>query len=203
MSARRVGTMRARAGMTLLELTVALAVGGAAVAAGGGAVALLLDRREAIIADADVDGRALAARRQLVSWVSGVRADQIGTFDGRQGDRRTAVGEIADDTISFVTFSAGELQRVQLFVDRSADRPALVAEVESARDSLARIELAPGVTGFEVSYLTSAFGKREWRRTWNGSLLPTAIVIKLRAAEGSELPAALRVPVTIPLGNSQ
>jgi hypothetical protein len=187
--------------MTLLELSVALAVGGAALAAGGAAVATMLDRREAVLADAELDGRALAARRMLVTWVSDVRA--AGAFDGRQGMRRTPWGNVADDSVSFLTTAEGEVQTVQLFVDRAADQPTLVAEVGSPHNAPVRIALAQGVAGLEVSYLTSAFGRREWRRAWNGTLLPTAVVLRLQPADGVVLPAPLRLPITIPLANGQ
>lgn len=199
--------MSARRGMTLLELTVALAVGGAALAAGGAAVTTMLDRRQAVLEDAELDGRALAARRLLVAWITDVRASVAdGAFDGRQGTRRTPAGELADDSVSFLTTTGGEVRAVRLFVDRAADHPTLVADladVGSASHAAVRIALARDVVGFEVSYLTSAFGRREWRRTWNGALLPTAVVLRLRAADGVVFPAPLRLPITIPLANGQ
>jgi hypothetical protein len=164
----------------------------------------MLDRREAVLADAELDGRALAARRMLVTWVSDVRAAAAaGAFDGRQGTRRTPSGNVADDSVSFLTTAGGEVQTVQLFVDRAADQPTLVAEVGSPHNAPVRIVLAQGVAGLEVSYLTSAFGRREWRRTWNGTLLPTAVVLRLHAADGVVLPAPLRLPITVPLANGQ
>ncbi len=195
--------MRPRHGMTLLELTVALAVGGAALAAGGAAVATMLDRRQAVLDDAEADGRALAARRMLVAWVSGVRTDASGTFDGRRGTRRTPGGSVADDSISFLTTVGGEVQTVHLLVDRAAEHPTLVADVGSVGGASLRIALARDVVGFEATYLTAAFGRREWRRAWNGTLLPTAVVLRLRAADGTVLPAPLRLPITIPLANGQ
>lgn len=196
--------MRRRPGMTLLELAIALAVGGATLAAGGAAVATMLDRRQAVLEDAEVDGRALTARRLLVAWVSDVRVGTAaeGAFDGRRGSRRTPSGDVADDSVSFFTMAGGG-RSVHLFVDRTADRPTLVADVTSAGQARERIALAPDVAGFEVSYLTSAFGRREWRRRWTGALLPTAVVFRLRATDGSVLPAPLRLPVTVPLANSQ
>jgi hypothetical protein len=189
--------------MTLLELTVALAVGGAALAAGGAAVATMLDRRQAVLEDAEVDGRALAARRLLVAWVSNVRTGAAGAFDGRRGTRRTPGGTVADDSVSFLTTVGGEMQTVHLFVDRAAVHSTLVADVGSAGGASVRIALAPDIAGFEVAYLTSAFGRREWRRSWDGALLPTALVLRLHAADGTVLPAPLRLPITISLANGQ
>jgi prepilin-type N-terminal cleavage/methylation domain-containing protein len=197
--------MRARAGMTLLELTVALSVGGAALAAGGAAVTMMLDRRAALLADAEVDSRALAARRLLIAWVSEMRVGSglEGGLVGRRGTRRTPDGQLADDSVAFLTAADGEWRHVQVHVDHSAQRPALVAEVTFAGGAPARITLAADVAGFEATYLTSAFGRRDARREWNGALLPTAVVLRLQAAGGVVLPAPLRLPITIPLANPQ
>lgn len=197
--------MRSHRGMTLLELSVALAVGGAALSIGGAAVATLLDRRESVLADAEVNGRALAARRIIVAWVADVRAGAPGDdiLDGRRGIRRSPSGDMADDSISFVTAADGALQHVHLFVDRAADRPALVADISPAGAARRRVVLAVDVAGLEVSYLTSAIGRREWRRSWNGALWPSAVVLRLVAAGGSALPAPLRLPITVPLGSGQ
>jgi hypothetical protein len=163
----------------------------------------MLDRRQAVLENAEVDGRALAARRLLVAWISDVRTDTAGAFDGRRGTRRAPGGSVADDSVSFLTTVGGEVQTVHLFVDRAAGHPSLVADVGSADGAPVRIALAPDVMGFEVTYLTSAFGRREWRRAWNGALLPTAVVLRLRATDGTLLPVPLRLPVTIPLANGR
>lgn len=197
--------MRSHRGMTLLELSVALAVGGAALSIGGAAVATLLDRRESVLADAEVNGRALAARRMIVAWVADVRAGAPaeGILDGRRGIRRSPSGDMADDSISFLTAADGALQHVRLFVDRSADRSALVADIGAVDVAPRRVVLAADVAGLEVSYLTSAFGRREWRRTWNGALWPAAVELRLVASSGTALPAPLRLPITVPLGGGQ
>ncbi len=198
--------MSIRRGLTLLELVVALAVGGAALAAGGAAFSALIDRRTALLADADVVERSLTVRRMLVAWISEARA---GTASGEglvgvRGTLRVPSGELGDDLLEFVTMADGVPQRVRLSVDRTGMRSSLTAELTAADGATARFVLAPDVAGFEASFATSAFGRQEWRRDWpSGALLPTAVVLRLRAHDGTALPSPLRMPITIPLANSQ
>jgi prepilin-type N-terminal cleavage/methylation domain-containing protein len=198
--------MSTRRGLTLLELAVAIAVGGAALAAGGTVFATLVDRRAAMLAGADADERALTARRLLVSWISQVRvgATPDESFIGRRAMRRTAAGAIADDTLVFTTLADGTRRHVHLFVDRASGRPALVAELTATDGTSTRVVLAVGVAGLEGSYLSTAFGRREWRREWGGgALLPGAVMLHLSASEGDTLPAPLRLSITIPAANGQ
>lgn len=198
--------MRAHRGFTLLELVVALAVSGAALAAGGAAFATLVDRRTQFNDAAMRDERALAARRQLVQWISGAQrgTSTDGPFVGIGGVRRTTAGEVRDDALQFLTRTDGALARVQVFIDRSSPRPQLVAVRTSRAEPLVRTVLAEDVAGFEVSYLTTAFGHREWRRSWSaGALLPAAVQLVVHPASGATLPAPLRLPITVPLANAQ
>lgn len=198
--------MTRRRGMTLLELIVGLAIGGSALAAGGAAFATLVDRRDALLADADADARALVARRSLASWLAEARA-ATASDDGLMGQAgwlRMPDGAHADDHVSWVTTAGGDVRRVHLFVDRSADRPSLVADVARRGDAVSRIILARDVAGLEVRYLTAAFGRREWRSTWaGGRLLPGAVVLRLQPAAGSALAPALLLPITVPLPNGR
>ena len=204
----------ARPGMTLLELVVAMAVGGMALAAGGAAFAFLSDRRAAMMAEADRDGRALAARRAMEHWLAEVRLAPDGPgegFRGIDGTRRAHEGELADDEVSFVTTAPTPLGNdatfVRLFVAREPghDDGALVAEFRDARsNALRRVTLVEGVAGFDAHFYTQAFGRTEWLDSWaSATLLPGAVVLRLVAAAGDSLPAALRLPITIPFANGR
>lgn len=196
--------MRPRAGMTLVELTVALTVGAAALALGGMVFATLADRRAALVADAEHAERSLNARRMLTAWFAEAAntqfAEQLVAVRGMQ---RTASGPLADDTVTFVT-TAGTMRRMQLFIDRRRERPALIALSRNAEDVETMTVLASDVAGFEAKFLTTAFGRREWRRGWaRTGLLPEAITFRLSAADGTQLPAALAGDITIPLAGAQ
>ena len=64
--------------------------------------------------------------------------------------------------------------------------------------------LLDDVAGFDVQYLSSAFGQRAWQRQWSGGrLLPNAVSLHLVAREGAMLPPALALPITVPLANAR
>lgn len=205
---------RVRSGMTLLELVVALTVGGIALAVGGAAFAFLSDRRAALIADADHEARACAARRAIEQWFAEVRLapDGQGTpFRGIDGVRRAHAGDVADDEVSFTTTAPTPLGDdaafVRLFVAREpgSDLGALVAEFRDARSATARrLTLAEGVEGFDARFYTQAFGPTEWLDSWaSATLLPGAVELRVIARSRDSLPAALRLPITIPFANGR
>jgi hypothetical protein len=192
--------------MTLLELSVALVVGGAALAAGGAAFTTLADRRAALLASVEADTRALAARRALEGWLQEARAGSA-TDDGligMDGTRRTPSGNEADDELTWFTTADAEPRRVRLFVDRAADGSSLVAELARPGAPVTRLVLARDVVGLDARYLTTAFGRREWRNAWaGGALLPGAIELRLQPRAGASLAAALQLPLTVPLPNGR
>ncbi|MDQ8153408.1 MAG: prepilin-type N-terminal cleavage/methylation domain-containing protein [Gemmatimonadota bacterium] len=196
--------MSARRGFTLLELLVALTVGGAALAAGGAAFATLVDQRAAARVDADAVTRALGVRQALEAWLLEARAEP-GTVDALLGTHallRSAAGPVDDDTLAFVTTADGETRQLRLFIDRAAARPALVVEQTDTAGAAVRTTLVFDVAGLSVSYYTTAFGRAEWRRTWaGGALLPAAIQVRLYARPETPLPVALTMPITVPLAN--
>jgi prepilin-type N-terminal cleavage/methylation domain-containing protein len=193
-----------RRGFTLLELLVAMTVGGAALAAGAAAFGALVDQRAAAARDTDVVTRALVARQTLESWLLHVRA-VAGTSDALRGTHavhRSAAGAVDDDTLTMRTSVDGDAQFVRLFIDRTAARPALVAEQTDAAGAVVRTTLVHDVAGLSVTYYTAAFGRAAWRRTWTGgALLPAAIQLRLLARPETPLPATLAMPLTIPLAN--
>jgi hypothetical protein len=187
--------------VTLLELTVALVVGGAALAAGGATFTTLADRRAALLADAQVEERALTAGRTLTGWIAAARVDADGSLRLNTASQRTAAGTVDDDTLSVVTLADGDLQRVRIFVARDDAGAALVADVVTPQPH--RVVLAAHVQGFTVMVLSSTFDRREWRRRWAGGVLrPEALRLRLAAAEGTTLPGALRGDITVPLGGT-
>jgi len=197
--------MNRRRGMTLLELVIALVVGGTALAMGGASFAVLADRRATLIAEAEQAERAVNARRLLSAWLAeAANATLASEFVAVRGTRRASSGPLADDTMTFATTADGVAQRVRLFIDRRSDRPAFVAVIRAADGSEWTTILAPDVIGFEASFLTSAYGRREWRRGWaRSALIPEAVALRLRTADGAQRPAALAGVITIPLAGAQ
>lgn len=195
---------RHRGGMTLLELTVALVVGGAALAAGGTAFTTLADRRAALLADAQVEERALTARRAMTAWVAGARFDSAGATLLAVHTQRTPAGRVDHDTLSLLTVANGEPSQVRIFVAGDDRGSALVADLASPTDSVPRrVVLASNVRGFTVTVLSTVRDDRAWRRHLiTGALRPEAMRLRLTATDGAMLPGALRDDITVPLGGT-
>src|SRR4051812_6693832 len=104
--------MRARRGMTLLELTVAMTVTGAALGVGYAGFGMLVDRRMAAANSASEVARATAVRRSLQSWLASARLtieeDDV-VFRAVDGIWRGPNGDLADDDLTFFTSAATPL----------------------------------------------------------------------------------------------
>lgn len=194
----------ARAGFTLVEVVVGLAVGGIVLMAGFAALATVQDRsghaREATTAA--LEGSAL--RGTLIEWLS---TAQLGStalgvqFEGLD------VGEhgVAWDELTFPMRASSPLRApvtgVRLYVDTDPDTPerGLVAELIAQREGEpVRVELAPQATGLLIRYLPAVDGPVEWAESWVGQAqLPRAVELTLLDAPGDPLPPLLRLPVRV------
>lgn len=215
---------RTRRGMTLLEVTVALAIAGAALASGAAVLGFLADQsaRPATLAVVS----ASAVRTTLREWLSEARLATEGDaeFRGRPGDVRTGMARRDDalDELTFVTTSPTEVSAsgtiVHLYVAHG-DGPAmpahgLLAELTPWRRAgtpVTRV-LAHDATGFRVRYLSSLFGQRNWLDSWvSTSVLPAAVEIRIGfdstatsdEVDRSAAHALLAQPMVIPLGARQ
>jgi len=198
------------AGMTLLELVVALTITGAAMAAGYGAFATLVDQWPRITAATDEVARAAAVRRTLVEWLCAARVG-LGAdgpeFRGLDG----IAGGDPDDELTFVTDAPTPLGDaatiVRLFVDRDPTTPerGLTAALAEWRGTARkRVELEPRVTGLDVRFLSSILGGDRWLPSWiSRSVLPRGVEIRLTASPPDTLPALLTLPVTVAPGGGQ
>ena len=181
---------RARRGMTLLEVTVALAIAGTALVSGAAVLGFLADQsaRPATVAVVS----ASAVRATLREWASETRLATEGDaeFRGRAGDVRIGLTrrEAPTTELTFVTSAPTEVSAtgtiVRLHVSRGADsaRRGLVAELTPWRRAgtpVTRV-LTQDATGFRVRYLSSLFGQRSWLDSWvSTSVLPAAIELRI------------------------
>jgi len=199
-----------RAGMTLLELVVALAITGAALAAGYGAFAGVVDRREALTAATDHVARADGVRRLLRDWLRSARVGLGSEGPDFRGLDGTA-GAAADDELTFTTDAVtplgGVAALVRVFVDRDPRTPerGLTATLaEWGGTAALRIELAPDVDGFDVRYASRVFGGIRWLPSWiSRSVLPGAVEITLHPAASDTLPALLALPTIVLVGDGR
>ena len=197
--------MRSRRGMTLLELTVAMTVTGAALGVGYAGFGMLADRRMAAASAASEVARATAARRSLQGWLASSRLtieeDDV-VFQAVDGVWRGANGDLADDDLTFFTSASTPLGDggtiVRLHVERADTLPSsergLVAELRNLRDERRmRFVLDTAVATFDVAVLSSVLGDRAWQTSWvSSTILPAGVRVMLSAchperSEGSAL----------------
>lgn len=195
--------MTRRAGLTLVELLVALAVTGSTVGVGYSTLSALADQRERARRSSVATVRAASVRRQVVSWIEGAYVSADAAPALRVSDHATR-GR-ADDEITFLTTAMTPLGRgdvvVRLFVDRDARTPerGLVAEfIEHHGPRAARLELDSTVVALDVRCITDTRGPRERLRTWlSAAMLPLGVDLRLEAAPSDRLAPLLRLPITV------
>lgn len=201
--------MNSARGFTLLELLVALAI--------GGAVILVVHTAVGVTTDVAARGRDVADRRlrieaaQLVlrRWLE---AAQVGAGEAGASFRGQdeASGGVPLDELTFLTLdplmttaSAGAAARMTLRVDGEG----LIAEYRHADGGTASrdgpdgtIVLLPAVRGLEIRYLVALGDQYRWFSGWSSrARLPAAVELRFFPLPGDSLPVALRVPLLIRL----
>ena len=192
-----------RAGFTLVEVVVALAVGGIVVLTGFATLATLRDRSEHAVEATTAVLEGATARATLIDWLSGARlqatelsAAFVGLDAGETG--------LPSDELTFPTRARTPLGTpttvVRLLVDTDIETPevGLVAElVGSLLVEPYRMQVLPEVTGMRIRYLPDVAGTVEWAESWMGqNQLPRAVEVQL---EGGSLPPLLLLPIRVPL----
>ena len=194
-----------RAGMTLMELVVALAVTGMIAALGAATFNTVLDTRARAREATNTVTSAAATRAMLVSWMSSGRITN-------QAERATATTSLNlgedDDALLVVATTSTPVSSaetvVHLFIDRDDETPetGLVAELESldltSNELQTRIthkvQLDSTVRGLLVEYLDE--DSRRWiPRREAVTRAPVAVRVTLSAGGTDTLPALLRLPI--------
>jgi prepilin-type N-terminal cleavage/methylation domain-containing protein len=201
---RSIECRRPRAGMTLVELLVGLAITGMVTAIAYAAFGTLADHHRRADVAAQAALRESAVRHTLLAWLAGARltveedGPQFRALDGAHEGR-------PDDELSFLTTARtplGDAETiVRLFVDRDDRTPerGLVAELSEWRGTRVElVELEPRATGLDARYVSGALGQRQWLPTWiSSSVLPAGAELVLTSAPGDTLPPLLRLPLVV------
>lgn len=195
-----------RRGYTLLELAVALAVGGLAMTAGYAALTSLVDRRARAEEATREVSRAHHLRSSLSDWLAGAiletRVVSAG-FRGASGAR----DDLPDDELTFLTSSRTPLGDgttiVRLYVARTAAGSVAGLAAEFAEWQGPRrqtIILDPAVAGLAIRYASGSFSATGWVADWESTtVLPGGVQVTLRAAPHDSLAALLRQPIVVAL----
>jgi len=178
--------LRGRAGLTLIELVVALAVGGAALAAGALALGGLVDRRDALDVQTRHLNEALVVRRSLESWLSAAQLDPHGSVAEFQGIDRQS-GDRADDALTFRSISrelmSGRPAEVTVRVIRdSSSRLLVTARVWGSSDQ-ETIMLIADADALDIEYLLRESESSVWIPSWtSGTVLPAAVRVRISSS---------------------
>ncbi len=199
---------RRRAGMTLVELIVALVIAGAAIASGYQAYATLSDHRSVAAARADSIGRAFALRATLANWLTNARLtteeDEV-VF--RSVDRPSRLGRDDRPTADLVFLTSADSPVsshgtvVHLFIARDSEGTGLTAELSEWRGRRsARLQLEPSIDGMSVEFSSSLNGRSEWTSSWvSSTLLPPFARLTFWPRHSDSLAPLLRLPLVVRL----
>ena len=189
--------MPSRAGMTLMELVIALFITGMIAAIGGSAFNSVLDNRAQAKVETHAVTSAAATRATLVSWMSFAQFSS----DAEQPPSATTLnlGD-DDDALMMLVRTPTPLDYadagVHLFIDRDPETPetGLVAEMQSLESPhMVTTQLDSIVTGLRVEYLDGQTNRWVPRKE---SVVPRPLAVRvtLSARAPDTLPPLLRLP---------
>lgn len=219
--------MRSRAGMTLLELVVALVILGMMATIGTTAFATIIDRREVIKRATVATERASALRETVHSWLaSGNILVQSGGLPQTGGRGRSLVTSLrtvtpgsssssvqsvtpataSGDELNFTTLAPNPAKSIEatmrLFIDGDTGTPetGLTLEYRASTESpLLRRQLDPSIGGITVEYLDTR--TRRWYPASQASTItPRAMRLTFSPAEGYALSGVVTMPMMITMG---
>lgn len=192
---------RSAAGFTLVEVAVALVIGGLLTLTVAATVAAVPDLSTRADEHLSSRLRAVGVRGQLREWLRASYADRDSTYDasfsgvdgprpGTDALRFAVTGEVAG--------IAGRAT-VVLGIEGDADTSsALIAEIEPERGERRRIVLVPGATRLEARYLYFVSTEGRWFQGWSSAVeRPAAVRLWV---DGESVHPLIRVPLTVRLG---
>ncbi len=220
---------RARSGMTLLELVIAIAIVAMMATGGAAAFATIIDRQETIrYASAEVE-RAAALRETLRQWIvqgepqiqqggvplggrgGGAGGAQVasvapGSRTGAASNVGVTAAASTGNELTLTTSAPNPLMaanvRIRIFVDVDDNTPEQGLAIEyqaSAQTPLMRRELDRTVGDLTVEFFDQRTGR--WIPSTEAATgQPIALRIAMVAVEGASLPRLLTLPLTIVFG---
>lgn len=194
-----------RSGFTLLEVLVAVTVGGFALSIVTGAVGTLLELRERHSRLAERAARVLALRQQLSDWIAAAVLAQ-GDSDTFLGTTRNGQDGAADE-LALLTASptpaGSSVSRMRLRVVAYAELPVagLVAEFETPGElRTERVSLDSAARTLRLQYLAGQDSIGRWTPGWiSSSVLPKAVLLTITTSEVGLAGDILRRPLLVPI----
>ena len=212
---------RARTGMTLMELVVAIAITGMMAAAGAATFSSIIDHRRVIRESTVATERAAALREMIRTWIAAgtIQIQQGGGPRGLASNARisarpgvasgvTAAATAGDElafTTSAMTPKASSATRIRLYVDGDDNTPehGLSMEYQGSNGSpLERRQLDSTIGVMTVEFLDNRTG-RWYAAIQAATIQPIAVRFAFAAAEGDSLPRILHLPFVFRIGDVQ
>jgi hypothetical protein len=194
--------------MTLLEVVVALSIGGMAVGAAVAAFQTVLRAHDDNSRFAGEMVRCASLRMSLTAWIreAVLKGGEIDLFRGlAQEGRSGASDELTLLTTADTPLGTGEVELHLLLAPRDAHSTAGLA-VEFRIPATGRVErmmLDTTVRSLRIAYLPSRDSANRWMPGWiSGSTLPRAVRITLETDRFDDSGALMHLPITIPLDRS-
>lgn len=186
------------AGFTLVEVVVALAIGGlVSLTAAVTAVSVpdIAGQAEARLIDVQ---RAAAVRGQLRRWLRASYASGDSTYearflgvDGPEPGTDALQFPVVDPTATI----SGRASIVLAVRQDAVGQSSLVAEIQPDIGEPRAIQLARGVTGLEARYLYAVSTEPRWFAGWSSEVeRPIAVRLWIH---GADLDNLLRLPLTV------
>ena len=201
MSARRL-----RAGFTLVEVVVGVAVGGIVLSAGFAALTAIRDHSVGAREATTIALEGATARATLTEWLTTAQL-QSSVLSTRFVGLDATESDLEWDEMSFPMLAPSQLRtpatNVRLFIDTDPETPerGLVAELVGQRgEEPIPVELIPKAVGLRIRYLPVADGPVEWAESWlDQPQLPRAVEITLVDTPEDPLPPLLKLPIRVAL----
>lgn len=219
---------RARAGMTLLELVIALVITGMMATMGAMAFRSIIDHRHDILQATITTERAAALRETVHGWLaSGNILVQSGGVPGGANARRSSAvttlrtsslgsstssvqsvtaAAASGDELNFTTTAPNPANSseatMRLFIDGDASTPevGLTLEYKAGNQSpLLRRQLDPSIGSMTVEYLDSQT-KRWFDASQGATITPRAMRLTFGPADGYVLSPLVTMPMVITMG---
>jgi len=216
-------TARARAGMTLMELVIGLAITGMMAAAGAGAFASIIDHRRIILSASAATERGAALRETIRSWiVAGNIQIQIGggprgltrglgtanpTARGASSTAAVSAAQAIGDEVTFTTQAVNPSMlanvRMRMYIDGDANTPEKGLTIEyqpNLQQPLVRKMLDSTIDTLHVEYLDGR--TRRWFDASQAATLSSVLAVRLwMVADTSAHPSPiLGLPMIFPTG---
>lgn len=200
-------TPRERAGFTLIEVVVGLAVGGIVMLIGFGALSTVQDRSEHVATSGDRAVEGAAARAAIVDWLSSAMLQSSELSIGFAGSDAREL-DLPADEMTFPTRAQtprrAPVTGVRLFIDVDplTRERGLVAEFTGMLgETPSAMEIAPEATNLLIRYLPMSDTDIEWTESWTAQgELPRAVEITLTDNPSDPLPALLKMPIRVAVG---